>query len=83
MSHTNAPCTFAHGDINGYDFWGEAEFPRWSHHSTANFGRTVFRALGEMRGGDDSGALRAEFDLVTSDRENIAEETQAYSFQWR
>ena len=71
---------FAHGDINGYDFWGEAEFARWSHHSASTFGRTVFRTLDEIRSGDDSGVLRAEFDLVTSDKENIAEETQAYTF---
>ena len=30
---------FAHGDINGFDFWGEAAFPRWSRHSRATFGR--------------------------------------------
>jgi hypothetical protein len=71
---------FAHGDINGYDFWGEAEFPRWSDHSRSTFGRTVFGALDEMRGGPDSGTLRAEFDLVTSDGRVIAGETQAYSF---
>jgi len=71
---------FAHGDINGYDFWGEAEFARWSHHSASAFGRTVFRALDEIGSGDGSGVLRAEFDLVTSDKENIAEETQAYTF---
>ena len=70
---------FAHGDINGYDFWGEAEFVRWSHHSPSAFGRTVFRALDEIRSGE-SGVLRAEFDLVTSGKENIAEETQAYTF---
>ena len=29
---------FAHGDINAYDFWGEAEFPRWSRHSVSTFG---------------------------------------------
>src|ERR1700737_1241804 len=23
---------FAHGDINGFDFWGEAAFPTWSDH---------------------------------------------------
>jgi hypothetical protein len=31
---------FAHGDINGFDFWGEAAFSRWSHHSASTFGRT-------------------------------------------
>lgn len=71
---------FAHGDINGYDFWGEAEFPRWSRHSASTFGRTVFRELDEMNSGRDSGNLRAEFDLVTSDGRVIAEETQAFSF---
>src|SRR4051812_37596386 len=30
---------FAHGDINGFDFWGEAAFPRWSDHSPATFGQ--------------------------------------------
>ena len=72
---------FAHGDINGYDFWGEAEFPRWSRHSTSTFGRTVFRKLDEVRGGPDSGVLRAEFDLMTSDGRVIAAETQAYTFR--
>jgi len=71
---------FAHGDINGYDFWGEAEFARWSHHSRSTFGRTVFRELDKLRGGPDSGALQAEFDLVTSEGRAIAAETQAYSF---
>src|SRR5439155_694246 len=26
---------FAHGDINGFDFWGEAAFPTWSDHSAS------------------------------------------------
>jgi hypothetical protein len=72
---------FAHGDINGYDFWGEAEFPRWSRHPASTFGSTVFRKLDDMQGGPDSGALRAEFDLVTSEGQVIAAETQAYSFR--
>lgn len=45
---------FAHGDINGYDFWGEAAFRRWSRHSASTFGRTVFRKLSATRGGPDS-----------------------------
>jgi len=72
---------FAHGDVNGYDFWGEAEFPRWSRHSASTFGRTVFREFDEIRSAPDSGALQAEFDLVTSKGEKIAAETQAYSFR--
>jgi methane monooxygenase PmoA-like len=71
---------FAHGDINGYDFWGEAEFPRWSRHPASTFGRTAFRKVDEMRGGSDAGTVLAEFDLVTFDGKVIAEETQAYTF---
>jgi hypothetical protein len=71
---------FAHGDINGYDFWGEASFPQWRRHSTSAFGRTVFREFDEIHSGSDSGALQAEFDLVTSKGEKIAAETQAYRF---
>lgn len=72
---------FAHGDINGYDFWGEADFPRWSSHSKETFGRTAFRKLDEMRSGPDSGMLVVEFDLVIPGRGAIAEETQAFIFR--
>ena len=72
---------FAHGDINGFDFWGEATFPRWSRHSRATFGRTAFRKLEDMRSGAELGTLRAQFDLVTPDGQVIGEETQAYTFR--
>jgi hypothetical protein len=72
---------FAHGDINGFDFWGEAAFPRWSRHSQATFGRMVFRKLDEMSGGTELGTLLAQFDLLTSDGQVIAEETQAFIFR--
>ena len=71
---------FAHGDINGYDFWGEADFARWSRHSSSTFGRTIFRVLDKMYVGNESGVLQAQFDLVTSEGKTIASETQAYSF---
>jgi len=70
---------FAHGDINGFDFWGEAAFPRWSDHAASTFGRTVFRTLDEMRGGAENGRLRATFDLVAPSGP-IAEETQTFEF---
>lgn len=70
---------FAHGDINGFDFWGEAAFARWSDHPVSTFGRTVFRSIDEIRGGSDGGHLRATFDLVTPSG-IIAEESQAYHF---
>jgi hypothetical protein len=72
---------FAHGDINGFDFWGEAAFPKWSRHSVSSFGRTVLRQLDEMHSGPDSGTLVAEFDLMTPEGKAIAAETQSYLFR--
>jgi hypothetical protein len=72
---------FAHGNINGYDFWGEAAYPRWSRHSLSTFGRTVFRRLDEMQRGSESGTLRAEFDLLPTKGEAIATEIQSYIFR--
>jgi hypothetical protein len=72
------PMYFAHGAINGFDFWGEAAFPQWSDHAASKFGRTVFRRLDEAQGGD-SGTLQATFDLVAPTGV-LAEETQRYRF---
>ena len=70
---------FAHGSINGFDFWGEAAFANASSHSVSTFGRTVFRGLDEMTGGPESGALEATFDLVAPGGA-IGEEVQRYRF---
>ena len=71
---------FAHGSIDGFDFWGEAAYPKWSNHSLRTFGRTVFRKLDQMVGGPTSGTLRVTFDLVKPDGASLAEETQTYTF---
>jgi hypothetical protein len=70
---------FAHGDINGYDFWGEAAYPRWSRHSASKFGRTVFRSLDEVQSGVDRGSVRATFDLVSPEGV-LGQEVQRYGF---
>ncbi len=80
---------FAHGDINGIDFWGEgtpakpAQTAHGTFYSSEDLpkGRTVFRKLEEATSGPDSGRLRADFDLVGPDGKKIAEETQAYTFR--
>jgi len=71
---------FTHGDINGFDFWGEAAFPKWTHTSRDKFGRTVFREIKQMIGGPDSGTLQATFDLVEPNGTVIAQEIQNYVF---
>ena len=70
---------FAHGDINGFDFWGEAAFPRWSDHTAATFGRTVFRAVDDIQSGSQGGRLQVTFDLAAPTG-IVGEETQAYRF---
>lgn len=76
------PMYFAHGDINGYDFWGEAVFRKYyGSEAKSHYGRTVFRKLDEMRGGPDAGTLRATFDLAGPDGKAFAEETQSYTFR--
>jgi hypothetical protein len=81
---------FAHGDVNGVDFWTEA-----AHAETAPVhaggqavqvshqfphGRTVFVKLLRAKGGPDSGRLAARFHLEGPGNETIAEETQSYTF---
>jgi hypothetical protein len=72
------PMFFGHGNIDGIDFWGEAVFPQYSEDTI--FGRAVFRKLGEIRGGADSGVLRAEFDLTGPRGRVIADEIQSFAF---
>ena len=80
---------FAHGNINGIDFWGEA--PPTKAAQTANgvyyptsgelpTGRTVFRKLDEVRSQGRSGTVKAEFELVGPDGKAIGGETQEYTF---
>jgi len=73
------PMCFGHGNIDGIDFWGEAAFPKWSNDSV--FGRTVIAKVEEIKGGPDSGRLRALFHLVGPRGRIIADETQAYVFE--
>lgn len=75
---------FAHGDINGVDFWGEGEPNRPSQTAHGQFysseelpkGRTVFRKLDEAA----NATVRAEFDLIGPDGKVMGEETQEYIF---
>jgi hypothetical protein len=75
---------FAHGDINGVDFWGEGMPSQALQTAHGQFysseelpkGRTVFRALDEATGS----TIRAEFNLAGPDGKIMGEETQEYSF---
>ena len=82
---------FAHGDVNGVDFWTEAAFEEKAPVQVGGKqyfaagglpkGRTVFRKLEKMKSRAESGTVRALFDLVGPDGKAIAQETQAYVFR--
>ena len=72
------PMFFGHGNIDGIDFWGEAAFPKYSDDSV--FGRATLRKLDELRGGADSGVLRATFELADPGGRVIADEIQSFVF---
>jgi hypothetical protein len=75
------PLYFAHGDINGYNFWAEGLYSKYYPPTTpSNFGRMVFRKLEEVRGGSSSGLIRALFDLVGPDGKPFAREEQSLIF---
>jgi Methane oxygenase PmoA len=68
---------FAHGDINGYNFWSEEVFAKYygnAYH--AAFGRMVLRQIEQVTGG----TIRATFDLEGPDRKPFAQEVQQFRF---
>lgn len=76
------PMYFAHGNIDGLNFWSEQVFEKYYRESSPEaYGRMVFRTLSEMRGGTDSGVIGADFDLESPSGRRIAEETQTFTFQ--
>ena len=81
---------FAHGDINGIDFWdeGQATGKTTTTVQGVNYadtglpkGRTVFSKLLAMRAGPESGTISARFRLVGPAGQSIAEQTQTYVFR--
>ena len=66
---------FAHGNINGYNFWAEQAFARFYGEQTLPYGRTVLRKLIAR-----AGTVRAEFALDGAGAGVIGGETQEYTF---
>ena len=75
------PMYFAHGDIDGLNFWSEQAFQKFYHgESSQAFGRMAVRKVTEMREGPGFGKIRAEFDLVGPHNRPIASEAQVFIF---
>lgn len=75
------PLYFAHGDIDGLNFWGEAAFRKYyGGHSRQAFGHMADPKIEVLRGGPDSGTIRASFALEDPDNRVIGRETQSLTF---
>jgi hypothetical protein len=75
------PLYFGHGDIGGYDFWGEEVFKKYyGPQEKSRYGRMVLRKVDEIRSGSDAGIIRATFDLV-GDQKPLGEEIQQFTFR--
>lgn len=79
---------FAHGDINGINFWAESSLSKTAQTAHGHFyasedlplGRTVITRMDEMKSAGDTATIRAQFNLVGPDGKVIAGETQGYTF---
>ena len=80
---------FAHGDINGIDFWGEGTGNKQSQTANGVYyptagelptGKTRFVKLDEVKSKGQSGTVKAEFELVGPDGKVIGSESQEYTF---
>src|ERR1700689_4627239 len=75
------PLYFAHGNIDGLDFWGEEAFDKMFHdHGKQSYGHMVMQKIDDVRGGDPA-VIRAEFTLEDPNGRVIGEETQAFAFR--
>ncbi len=75
------PLYFAHGNIDGLDFWGEEAFDKMFHdHGKQSYGHMVMQKIDDVRGGDPA-VIRAQFTLEDPNGRVIGEETQAFAFR--
>lgn len=76
------PLYFGHGDINGFDFWGEEAFKKfYGPEGSARYGHMILQRLEPVQPGAESGTLRAQFQLTGNEGTNVARETQTFIFR--
>ena len=76
------PLYFAHGDIDGLDFWEEPAFDKYyNDHGHQAYGHMVLDKVEEEKASGDSGLIRASFHMEDPSGRQIAEETQTYRFE--
>ncbi len=66
---------FAHGDVNGYDFWGNEV-----SQQNGKKGKIVLKKMGELKSGKKSGSLSATFDWLDPAGKPLLTETKTIVF---
>jgi len=66
---------FAHGDVNGFDFWSAT-----AERTGGKFGRIVLRRLLRLENGAQRGTLSAEFDWLAPDGAVLLRELRTMIF---
>jgi hypothetical protein len=75
------PLYFAHGNIDGLSFWGEAAFERYyDDHSQQAYGHMTDPKLEEAQSGSQSGRVKVSFALADPNGRIIGGETQSFTF---
>lgn len=75
------PLYFAHGDIDGLDFWGEAAFQKYyGEQARQGFGHMLKTKIEVVPGEANSGTIRASFALEDPNGRIIGDEIQTLTF---
>ncbi len=75
------PLYFAHGDLDGLDFWGEQAFAHYyGDHAHQAYGHMVLKEIEEASAHGDSATIRARFSLNDPNNRIIGEESQSFTF---
>jgi hypothetical protein len=76
------PLYFAHGNIDGLNFWAEPGFDRYYRdHSHQAYGHMADPKIEKVQSGPKSGILKATFALADPGNRVIGHETQTFGFQ--
>lgn len=80
--HWHRGLWFAHGNINGVDFWREASGDQAKDQKLPlPVGRIVSKAMPKVRSGKQQGTVIAEFELIAPDKKVLGTLQLHFSFQ--
>jgi hypothetical protein len=73
------PLYFAHGNINGLNFWGESVFDRYyGEHSLQAYGHLANPKIEQIRSGAASGSVTASFSLADPNGRVVGRQTEEF-----